>query len=152
MDVRHWLHLLIRWAMYANALRLRRRAYEYIHHHDDVIQWKHCPRYWPFVQGIHRFLVFSLICVWTNGWISNLRRLRVHYDVTVLVRICNQWHTLQCDPIRTDPSGKLKDVICYQGADIYSVMLKKYTEYRIVMESLTKNFLFQYKLNLHFDI
>ena len=22
--------------------------------HDDVIKWKHFPRYWPFVQGIHR--------------------------------------------------------------------------------------------------
>ena len=22
--------------------------------HDDVIKWKHCPRYWPFVRGIHR--------------------------------------------------------------------------------------------------
>ena len=43
--------------------------------HDDVIKWKHCQRYWPFVQGIHRSpvnsphkcqwrgaLVFSLIC------------------------------------------------------------------------------------------
>ena len=44
--------------------------------HDDVIKWKHCPRYWPFVRGIHRSpvnslnkgqwrgaLMFSLICV-----------------------------------------------------------------------------------------
>ena len=43
--------------------------------HDDVIIWKHFPRYWPFVRGIHRSpvnsphkglwrgaLVFSLIC------------------------------------------------------------------------------------------
>ena len=22
--------------------------------HDDVIEWKHFPRYWPFVRGIHR--------------------------------------------------------------------------------------------------
>ena len=22
--------------------------------HDDVIQWKHFPRYWPFVREIHR--------------------------------------------------------------------------------------------------
>ena len=49
--------------------------------HDDVIKWKHFPRYWPFVRGIHRSpvnsprkgkwrgaLVFSLICAWTNGW------------------------------------------------------------------------------------
>ena len=24
---------------------------------DDVIKWKHFPRYWPFVRGIHRWLV-----------------------------------------------------------------------------------------------
>ena len=25
-----------------------------IHAHDDVIKWKHFPRHWPFVRGIHR--------------------------------------------------------------------------------------------------
>ena len=48
--------------------------------HDDVIKWKHFPRYWPFVRGIHRSpvnsshkgqwrgaLMFSLICVWIYG-------------------------------------------------------------------------------------
>ena len=71
-------------------------------HHDDVIKWKHFPRYWPFVRGIHRSpvnsphkgqwcgaLMFSLICVWINGWLNNreagdLRRYRAHYDVTVM--------------------------------------------------------------------
>ena len=69
--------------------------------HDDVIKWKHFPRYWPFVRGIQRSpvnsphkgqwrgaLMFSLICVWINGWVNNreagdLRRHRAHYDVTV---------------------------------------------------------------------
>ena len=27
--------------------------------HDDVIKWKHFPRYWPFVRGIHRSPVDS---------------------------------------------------------------------------------------------
>ena len=53
--------------------------------HDDVIKWKHFPRYWPFVRGIHRSpvvsphkdqwrgaLMVSLICAWTNGWVNNL--------------------------------------------------------------------------------
>ena len=71
--------------------------------HDDVIKWKHFPRYWPFVRGIHRSpvnsphkgqwrgaLMFSLICVWINGWVNNreagdLRRYRAHYDVTVMI-------------------------------------------------------------------
>ena len=71
--------------------------------HDDVIEWKHFPRYWPFVRGIHRTpvnsppksqwrgaLMFSLIYAWTNGWANNrdggdLRRHRAHYDVTVML-------------------------------------------------------------------
>ena len=71
--------------------------------HDDVIRWKHFPRYWPFVRGIHRSsvnsphkgpwggaLIFSLICVWMNGWVNNreagdLRRHRAHYDVSVMM-------------------------------------------------------------------
>ena len=70
--------------------------------HDDVIKWKHFPRYWPFVRGIHRSpvnsphkgqwrgaLMFSLICAWINGWVHNrkagdMRRYRAHYDVTVM--------------------------------------------------------------------
>ena len=35
-------------------------------------------------------LIFSLICVWINGWVNNreagdLRRYRAHYDVTVML-------------------------------------------------------------------
>ena len=68
--------------------------------HDDVIKWKHFPRYCPFVRGIHwsnfphkgqwrGVLLFSLICAWTNGWANNrdagdLRRNRAHYDVTAM--------------------------------------------------------------------
>ena len=70
--------------------------------HDDVIKWKHFPRNWPFVRGIHRSpvnsphngqwrgaLMFSLICAWINAWVNNgeagdLRRYRAHYDVIVM--------------------------------------------------------------------
>ena len=56
----------------------------------------------PFVGGIHRSpvisphkgqwrgaLMFSLICVWMNGWVNNreaddLRRHRAHYEVIVM--------------------------------------------------------------------
>ena len=72
--------------------------------HDDVIKWKHFPRYWPFVREIHRSpvnfphkgqwrgaLMFALICVWLNGWVNNreaggLRRYRAHCDVIVMLR------------------------------------------------------------------
>ena len=70
--------------------------------HDDVIKWKHFPRYWPLARGIHRSpvnsphkgqwsgdLMFSLICAWINGWVNNdevcdLRRHGAHYDVIVM--------------------------------------------------------------------
>ena len=70
--------------------------------YDDVIKWKHFPRYRPFVRGIHRSpvnsphkgqwrgaLMFSLIRAWINGWVNNgeagdLRRYRAHYDVIVM--------------------------------------------------------------------
>ena len=85
---------------------LRRRSQE-PNFHDDVIEWKHFPRYWPFVRGIHRSpvnsphkgqwcgaLMFSLICTRINGWINNgeagdLRRYRAHYDVTVMPLHCH---------------------------------------------------------------
>ena len=68
---------------------------------DDVIKWKHFPRYWPFVRGIHRWpvnsphkgqgrgaLMFSLIFARINGRVKtreagDLRHHRTHYDVTV---------------------------------------------------------------------
>ena len=71
--------------------------------HDDVIKWKHFPRYWLFVRGIHRSPVnsphkgqwrgaftFSLICAWINRWVNcretgDLRRYRAHYDVIVML-------------------------------------------------------------------
>ena len=72
-------------------------------HLNDVIIWKHFPRYWPFVRGIHRSpvdsphkdhwrgaLIFSSICAWINGWVYNreagdLKRHHTHYDVTVML-------------------------------------------------------------------
>ena len=87
--------------------------YDTTWHHDDVIKWKHFPRYWPSVRGIHRSpvnsphngkwrgaLMFSLICAWINGWVNNreagdLRRHRAHYDVIAIMtwygQMCSQW-------------------------------------------------------------
>ena len=72
--------------------------------HYDVIKWKHFPRNWPFVRGIHRSpvnsphkgqwrgaLMFTLICARINGWVNtreagDLRRYRPHYDFIVMSR------------------------------------------------------------------
>ena len=74
-----------------------------INPHYDVIKWKHFPRYWPFVRGIHRLpvnsphkgqwcraLMVSLICAWINCRVNNreacdLKRNRTHYHVTLMI-------------------------------------------------------------------
>ena len=33
------------------------RQNEMLKYHDDVIKWKHFPRYWPFMRGIPRWPV-----------------------------------------------------------------------------------------------
>ena len=81
-------------------------SYQWFYQYDDVIKWKHLPRYWPVVRGIHRSpvnsthkgqwrgtLMVSLIYAWINDWVNNREAgdLRPHYDVTVMEN--------QCDPL-----------------------------------------------------
>ena len=100
--------------MVVPVMAVRRQApFDNVCFHDDVIKWKHFPRYWPFVQGIHwspvdsphkgqwrGALMFSLICTWINGWVNNceagdLRRHSTHYDVTVMrIYFCNAYESL----------------------------------------------------------
>ena len=35
--------------------------------HDDVIKWKHFPRYWPFVRGIHRLVKDATCLIWLTA-------------------------------------------------------------------------------------
>ena len=95
--------------------------------HDAVIKWKHFPRYWPFVWGIHRSpvnsphkgkwrgaLMFSLICAWINAWVNNretgdLRRHRAHYDVIVMSMAAfniSLAHTQNVPGVPGDTQGK----------------------------------------------
>ena len=104
--------------------------------HDDVIKWKHFPRYWPFVRGIHRTtvnsshkgqrrgaLLFSLICTCLNAWINNcragdLRGHRTHYDVTVMISGATSSNELQLlwkDDGRMKPSLHWKLYIFSHG-------------------------------------
>ena len=81
--------------------------------HDDVIKWKHCPRYLPFVRGIHRSpvnsphkgqwrtaLMFSLNSASTNGRANNQdagQRPFVHASVRISVRLS---HLFTPQPLR----------------------------------------------------
>ena len=89
IDIQHWMSCVLNYQ------------------HDDVIKWKHFPRNWPFVRGIHRSpvnsphkgqwrgaLMFSLICAWIHDWVNNreagdLRGYRAHYDAIVMNSF---WH------------------------------------------------------------
>ena len=68
--------------------------------HDDVIKWKHFPRYWSFVRGIHRSpvnfphkcqwrvaLMFSLICTRINGWVKTVRLVIWHAIVRIMTSL-----------------------------------------------------------------
>ena len=94
------------WWLYWDSFNHGHLAAEFLHgwsqKRGDVIKWKHFPRYWLFVPGIHRpsvnsppkgqwrgALVFSLICARINAWVNNreagdLRTHRIHYDVIVM--------------------------------------------------------------------
>ena len=79
------------------AITVRWRL-ESVTNHDDVIKWKHFPRYWPFMRGIHRWpldfphkgqwrraLVISLICAWANHRnAGDLRHHRTHCYAIVM--------------------------------------------------------------------
>ena len=74
--------------------------------HDGVIKWKHSPRYWPFVRGIHRspvnsphkgqrsgILMFTLICTWINGWVKQWWRWWFETPSRPFWRHCNDTST-----------------------------------------------------------
>ena len=97
--------------IYANIPPTTTRSYI---QNDDVIKWKHFPRYWPFVRGIYRSplnsphkgqwrgaFMFSLICTWINGWVNNReagvsRCHRAHYDVIVMKSAFHVSHGYKC--------------------------------------------------------
>ena len=109
----------------------------YYENHDDVNKWKHFPRYWPFVWGIHRSpvnsphkgqwrgaLMFSVICARINGWVNNReaggwRRNHALYDVTVMDSV----HLVH----RTKNTGSVDIVYFMVGiSTAYSIILASY--------------------------
>ena len=100
---------------YDMPIYLFHHLYMHNSYHDDVIKWKHFPRYWPYggeftgVRPTQRpmtrsFEMFSLICSWINRWVNNgeagdLRRYRAHYDVIVMTAFI-KWYGLHFHFIR----------------------------------------------------
>ena len=50
-NLRSIVYIIFVWSIYRKMTQII---------HDDVIKWKHFPRYWPFVRRIHRLPVNSL--------------------------------------------------------------------------------------------
>ena len=72
--------------------------------YNDVIKWKHSPRYWPFVwspvnsppKGQWRgALVFCLICAWIIGWENKDQAGDLVYLIWNLEHLCI--YTACCD-------------------------------------------------------
>ena len=80
-----WVRGGYTWSIYPYSPGLFKIA-PVLANHDDVIKWKHFPRYWPFVRGIHGefphkgqwrgALMFSFICAWINVWVNNCKQSR----------------------------------------------------------------------------
>ena len=105
--------------------------------HDDVIKWKHFPRYWPFVRGIHGSpvnsphkgqwrgaLMFSLMCLnkrlskqWWDWWFET--------PPSPLWRHCNDNITTTKQSI-TNPSAYFTGYAVYghgfQGVDSIQIL------------------------------
>ena len=97
-----WTHLVMKQEYYGRTVNTL--AVDVVAYRDDAITWTHFPRFWPFVQGIHKSpvnspdkdqwrgaLMFYLICAWVNGWVNgreagDWRHNRAHFDVSVIQR------------------------------------------------------------------
>ena len=119
--------------------------------HGDVIKWKHFPRYWPFVWGIHRSpvnsphkgqwrgaLMFSLICALNKRLSKQSRGWWFETPSCLLWRHCNGIPKLVRQRLYTDTypvdsnlNGSYNDlspefvcqVIRCANADVYYIKL-----------------------------
>ena len=134
-----WEHSLVTCIVFVTC-----KTWQY---YNDVIKWKHFPRYWPFVRGIHRFpvnshhkgqwrgaVMFSLICAWKNGWVNNrkagdLRRHRAHHDISVIIFFRHK--------IRIDASSKsLMIPIIQRDEVVISIEMALYHWYTVTSSPL----------------
>ena len=79
------------------------------------------PHKWQWL----RYLLFSLICAWTNNWANildadDLRRHRIHYDVTVMKATFNLIESIpkHHQPVKAIGSGNIIDAIRRLGTTV----------------------------------
>ena len=108
--------------------------------HDDVIIWKHLPRYWPLCgeftgnrwipltkAGDAELWCFLWSAPWINGWVNNrkagnLRRHRAHYDAIVMCEeLDGMWRSsrypiilfIHSFVITTSPNGNISALLVF---------------------------------------
>ena len=107
----NWLHMWysniadgsLRWFIILEMSSIKVADGEVWSNHDDVITWKHFPRYWPFVRGIHRSpmnsphkgqwrgtLMFLLICALNKRLSKQSLSWRFKTPPCLLWRQCNE--------------------------------------------------------------
>ena len=65
---------------------IRSHGFDYVFQLDDVIKWKHFPRYWPFVWGIH--------------WLQvNSAKFHVFFDLRLNKRLSKHWRRWWCETL-----------------------------------------------------
>ena len=112
--------------------------------HDDVIEWKHFPRYWPFVRGIHRSpvnsphkgqwrgaLTFSLVCAWINAWVNSralgdFRCHRTHYEVIIMFMYHISRNAIARYSVDCNPPYMPMTWWALEGVLFASILLHKY--------------------------
>ena len=127
MTKKRW-YLVIWWMLSNEFPNDNHRAYAWWRHQMETFSAllaicagnSSVPGEFPTHRPVTRALMFSLICVWINGWVNNreagdLRRYRGHYDVIVMGLALMRRH---CD----DMSAKL-----YTWSTIRLISLKKGT-------------------------
>ena len=105
------------------ARRVCKTIFAFMHNlfHDDVIKWKHFPRYWPFVRGNQRSpmnsphkghwrgaLMFSLICALNKRVSKHSWGWWIETPSRSLRRQCNTSLSRACISTKSNRNGKLQ--------------------------------------------
>ena len=119
---------------------------------DDIIKWKHFPRYLPFVWEIQqspvnspdkgrwrRALMFPLICTWTNSGVNtryaaDLKRHRAHYEVNVMNHLSSALLTL------CEQNPPCHDVILF--LNIFPCIIQITTSFVVILRWMLRNYRF----------
>ena len=120
--------------------------------HDDVIKWKHFPRYWPFVRRIHRSpansphkgqwrgaLMFTLICARIDGWVNNreagdLRRYRPHYNVIVMTQTLSFMNVPKCSPYSVVVHCDRRGPLCSSWMSLHISVVSTFSLHKIILQ------------------